>query len=137
MAGSVAVIGVFVAGGTLEELLQARQIDRFGEVVVEAGFLGAPTVLVLTISGDRYQQLAARRLATAAVRAKGSSHFVAIHAGQTDVEENDIGPVLLGRDNGRGSVESDTAVETPEVEEVAQAFSCVAVVIHHQHPKLS
>src|SRR5207248_10754270 len=69
-----------------EQVFDGGGVHRFDEVVVEAGRAGAGAVLVLAVAGQGDEQ----RLGPGPRAAQAAGDFVAVHAGQADVQEDDL-----------------------------------------------
>src|SRR5206468_1566905 len=61
-------------------------------------------------------------------------HFVAVHAGQADVEQDHFRYELRGYFQRARSVVSGAYLVPHELEHLSQAFGRVDVVVHHKHP---
>src|SRR5436309_9483 len=82
--------------------LQLVDVGRLGEVGVEAGFEGAPPVLLLAVAGEGDEEGGPE----IRVGAEGARHAMAVEpAGEADVAEDDVGPEAPRRLQPRGAVE--------------------------------
>src|SRR5213083_339486 len=99
------------------------RIDGLEQVRVEAGISGPLHVVRLTVSGQR-DQVGTRR----PERAHAARDLVAVHLGQADVDQRDLGMILAGELErawpGAGGVDTMAF----ELEERAQRFTGVLVV---------
>ena len=75
-----------------QRLQQTLHIYRLDEVKIEARRLRAQAVFRLSIAGDRDEQRRRIAFVTQAPR-----EFIAVHAGQSDVEQRHIGEKFLRR----------------------------------------
>src|SRR6185369_4005437 len=78
-------LGVAREVGTVDESLQRGDVDRLGEMNVEAGFEREPTVLGLAVPGERNQIHARAERA-----AHDARHVVAVDSRQANVNDDDF-----------------------------------------------
>src|SRR5258706_14327383 len=71
-----------------ENSLERREIDRLGEMRVEARLAGAAPVVLLSPAGLRPQL----QIASFLRGAQAARHLEAIHARHAEIEEHDLGP---------------------------------------------
>src|SRR5438094_5989998 len=73
-----------------EESEQLFGVDRLDQVAIETGLAGALLVALAAVARDRHHHgLRELRLA-----AQSAHHLVAVDAGEPDVEQDDVGPLL-------------------------------------------
>src|SRR5688572_13369338 len=109
----------------LEHAQEALEVHGLDDVTVEAGLLGLPAIVVLTPAGERYQHhaLAPWLLADAA------TNFVAVLAGQPDVEEHRVGQQLLSAAQRCHSVVRGVSLVAGHAEQHRKGLRTVDVVV--------
>src|SRR5207253_3301117 len=92
-------------------------------------FARAAAVLVLPVGGDRDEARRAGR----GIFAQRARDYEAVAVGQADVAQHYVGPHALRGAQALLAGERDRDLVARVIEELAQAFGRVAVVLHHQH----
>src|SRR5262249_42504808 len=105
--------------------LEVLEVDGLHEVGVEAGLLGTAGVLLLAVASHRDEHDPAEILVLPA----SAGDLVAVHAGQADVEEDEVGPAAADQFEGGRAVVGHLDILAERAEEDAQAVGVGAVVV--------
>ena len=110
------------------DLLEDVEVDRLDEVVIEPRLGRAAHVVVLPVARQRDQGGA-----MVPGRAEAGRDRVAIHAGQPDVEEHEIGGHGGRRRERGGAVVRNRHLVSEHLEHVTYGVRGVLVVVDHEH----
>ena len=111
-----------------QKCFQAVQAHRLGEVGVEAGFLGAVSILFLSISRQRHQ----KRVSEAEILAKVAGQFKTAHARHTDVAYHHFGRLQPGQVQRCLAVVRGSYLVAGESEQHRHAVGRIPVVVDDQ-----
>lgn len=118
----------------LVELQRAKQLlQRVGSygldhVMIETSPAGAKAIFLPSISGKGDQdRVGSRRSVTQAAR-----DFVAVHPGQPDIKNDDLGSIRRGDLDRARTVVCAEHLMTPNLQKHRHAFGSVPVVVHDQ-----
>lgn len=85
-------MGRLVCPEVFQHALQFAKIDRLDQVQVETGVLRLAAIFVLTVSALRDEI----RLFQGLIGSQNASHFITVHAGQSDIAQHDVRLKLTG-----------------------------------------
>ena len=95
--------------------------------------LRAVAGLLLPVAGDGDQD----RVLAALLPPERGRQLVAVHAGEADVQEHHLGPMLAGRGEGLLAVVGDPDLVARELQEPGHPVRRVHVVVDDEHPEAS
>ena len=99
-------------------------------MVVETDLSRVPTDFMFAVAGHRHEQR--RRIAQLGPQAVG--HFVAVHAGQSDVEKHDFGPVLFDREQRFRAVDGSADFVPEFAQQCDRDVQQRGLIFDHQDP---
>lgn len=108
--------------------MQNPRLDGFGQVVVEARLLRAPSVFRLSPAAHGDQQHGVAELG-----ANPSSSLVTVQFGKADIQDDDLRPKLRRRLHGRQAVVRHPDLVSPLAEQQFQALRGIQIVIDDEH----
>ena len=115
--------------GVLQQELQVLEIDRLDQVGVEPGGLRSMLVFLFAIAGHGDQGgFGEPRIGPAE-----SSHFVAIHDRQADIQQHDVGPAVASCFEGLLSVVGDVHFLAQRDQELGEARRISLVVVDDEN----
>ena len=100
------------------------------QMVVEARLPGAPTCLLVSVSGDRDQD----RVPAALLLPKPGRKLVAIHPGESDIEEHHLRSMLAGGDERLLAAVGNPRIVARELQEFGHPVRRVHSVLDDEHP---
>ncbi len=103
-------------------------VERLGQHIVGAGLPGQPRARGVGFLRDHDD----RRVGRGRVGAQRAAHGHAVHAGQTQVQQDQVGLEIAGPGHGGVAVEGKLAL-AEVLDEVAQQLHGDGVVVDHQH----
>jgi hypothetical protein len=111
-------------------LVELSGLDRFHDVVVEAGLFGALPVFVAAVTGHCDQAL---RVMILLQLAQSPGDVIAVQAGQPYVEQHDFRLETLGNFEGANPVVGDLDLMTLQPQKYCHEISAVLIVVNDQH----
>ena len=116
------------AGAVADDFLHGCRVHRLGQVGVESGIAGALPVVFATPTGEGDEH----GTGSSVIAPQGEGHLVAIHAGEADVQEDEVGLEIARGDEGFGAVMHGVGFVTEEAQQHRETFGTVDMVVHHQ-----
>lgn len=111
-----------------KQLAQFLEADRFGQVVVEAGFGGVAAVFLFSPTGQRDQRDGCGQ----ALITNPAGEFVAIEVGKPDVEDGSAGCEFREERERRTAVKGHAYLAPDQFEEQLEASGGITIVFHHE-----
>ncbi len=106
-------------------------VDRFDEMMIKPGFSSASSVVFLPIAGNRDDDA----LPAPIFRFESRRDLIAVHARQTDVQENELGLMFLSESDGRRPVMSNLNLVAEELEYSPHALRRIDVVVDNEYTR--
>ena len=116
------------SGGVSEDRFELIKVKRLDEVMVESGLKRLAAVVVLPIAGNRHED----QIATGGRLAEAASHLVTIHPRQPNIEQDDIGLLLLGSIERSDAAVSHLRCVPREPDQEGKCFGRRDVVVHNE-----
>src|SRR5450830_782217 len=113
-----------------EDELEALELDRLREVMVEASLAGPCPIVRLDPAGESHEEESPQLR----LRPEATRHLEAVEPGQTDVEDRDVGAQAARRVDGGRAIVRDVRLVPLERQELGERESGLDVVVDNEDP---